>query len=148
MRRIARFLIDSLLWCWTADGINDAGEAGRDKLKYDCDHQLHTVNARAVWEANGRSGKGLRHEHAVPRRVLLKCLLESPEPMSDAEVFEFLNRLCFAVIITIEDDRLFAGELKANMPQPWDCSAQGEARFARYDAVGLRHLLLQPKCIL
>jgi hypothetical protein len=56
MRRIARFLIDSLLWCWTADGINDAGEAGRDKLKYDCAHQLHTVDALARWEANGKRG--------------------------------------------------------------------------------------------
>jgi hypothetical protein len=144
MKRIARFLIDSLLWCWTADGINDDGEAGRDKLKYDCAHQLHTVDALARWEANGRRGTGLRHEHVVPRKVLLKCLLESPKVFSEAEVFEFLDRLCFAIIVTTEEDRLFVGELKSSMPQPWDCSAQGEARFERYEAVNLRQFVLRP----
>ncbi len=147
MRRIARFLIDSLLWCWTADGINDAGEAGRDKLKYDCAHQMHTVDALARWEANGKRGTGLRHEHAVPRKMLLKCLLESPKVLSETEVFEFLNRLCFAIIVTTEEDRLFSGELSSNMPQPWDCGAQGEARFARYEAVGLSQRILKPGLI-
>lgn len=141
-RRTARFLIDSLLWCWTADGIDAAGHTGRDKLKYDCDHQLHTRDAKRIWFANGRRGSGLRHEHAVPRNEIIHCLLERPR--TEAETLELLERLCFAVIVTKAEDKKFTGALRDTMPRPWSCAAHGEERFARYAAVGLRGEIVEP----
>lgn len=142
-RRTARFLIDTLLWCWTADGIDAAGDAGRDKLKYDLDHQLHTRRAKAHWLANGRKGTGLRHEHAVPRKEILKCLLECAHPLDDAATLELLERLCFAVIVMRDEDGTL-NRFKDCMPEPWNCGAQGEARFERYRAVGLRSEIVEP----
>lgn len=143
-RRTARFLIDSLLWCWTADGIDDVGDAGRDKLKYDFDHQRHTRAAKDLWISNGRRRTDLRHEHAVPRKELLRCLLESPQRRTEPETLEFLERLCFAVIVTKDEDAKFKGSLRDTMPLPWSCDAKGEQRFDRYRAVGLRHEIIEP----
>ncbi|CAN90616.1 unnamed protein product [Sorangium cellulosum So ce56] len=143
-RRTARFLIDSLLWCWTADGIDDLGDAGRDKLKYDFDHQRHTRAAKELWISNGRRPTGLRHEHAVPRKELLRCLLESPQPRTEPETLEFLERLCFAVIVTKDEDAKFKGSLGDAMPGPWNCDATREQRFERYRAVGLRDDIVEP----
>jgi hypothetical protein len=143
-RGTARFLIDSLLWCWTADGIDDADDAGRDKLKYDFDHQRHTRAAKALWIGNGRRPTGLRHEHAVPRKELLRCLLDSPQARTEPETLEFLERLCFAVIVTKEEGAKFKGSLRDTMPLPWSCDAKGEQRFDRYRAVGLRDDIIEP----
>lgn len=143
-RRTAKFLIDTLLWCWTADGIDDAGDAGRDKLKYSFEYQRHARAAKALWISNGRRPTGLRHEHAVPRKELLRCLLESPQPRSEAETLEFLDRLCFAVIVTKDEDDKLKGALRDTMPAPWSCSVSGEQRFARYRAVGIRDDIIEP----
>lgn len=142
--RTARFLIDSLLWCWTADGIDADGDAGRDKLKYDCMRQLHTVKARERWEQNKGKGAGLRHEHAVPRKQLIKWMLDRrPHPTAD-EVQAFLCRLCFAVVITVDEDRQLK-PYKDSLPDDWDWNAQGDARLLRYEKVGLLHLVRPPE---
>ncbi|WP_437335316.1 hypothetical protein [Sorangium sp. So ce394] len=143
-RRTARFLIDSLLWCWTADGIDDSGDAGRDKLKYSFEHQRHTRAAKDLWTSNGRRPTGLRHDHAVPRKELLRCLLESPQPRAEPETLELLERLCFAIIIAKDEDARFKGSLRDTMPLPWSCDARGEQRFDRYRAVGLRDDIIEP----
>ncbi|WP_437998934.1 hypothetical protein WMF26_02015 [Sorangium sp. So ce185] len=107
MRRVARFLIDSLLWCWTADGLDAEGNSVRDGIKYDLRHQMHTRDAQTLWKNNGQRGTGLRHEHAVPRKALIDHLLSLPAPLSAEVVLRVLERLCFAVIVTkTQDDAL------------------------------------------
>lgn len=146
-RRTARFLIDSLLWVWTADGIDEQGEAGRDKLKYDCMRQFHTVDARKCWEQNKGKGTGLRHEHAVPRKQLIAWLLDQSPHLSPADVQAFLRRLCFAVVITIDEDRVLKAKgVNDKLPEEWDWNADGDARLLRYDNAGLIGMVRPPSC--
>ena len=140
--RTARFIIDSLLWSWTADGIDNDGYVGRDKLKYDCNYQMHTREAKRIWLTKGRRGAGLRHEHAVPRREIIQCLLEKPR--TEAETLELLERLCFAVVVTKDEEKKFTGALRNSMPRPWNCAAHGEALLARYNEVGLSDQVIKP----
>ncbi|AUX20035.1 uncharacterized protein SOCEGT47_004980 [Sorangium cellulosum] len=143
--RTARFLIDSLLWCWTADGIDDRGEACRDRLKYDCLRQFHTVDARKRWEQNRGRGTGLRHEHAVPRNQLITRMLSRGQHPTQAEVNALLCRLCFAVVVTVEeDDELKAKGLKDCLPDGWDWNAEGDQRLLRYARAGLIDVVRQP----
>ncbi|WP_434042997.1 MULTISPECIES: hypothetical protein [Sorangium] len=143
--RTARFLIDSLLWCWTADGIDERGEAGRDRLKYDCIRQFHTVEAHKRWEQNRGRGAGLRHEHAVPRNQLITWLLERRERPAPADVKAFLSRLCFAVVVTVEEDNeLRAKGVKDSLPDGWDWNAEGDDRLLRYAKAGLLDAVRRP----
>jgi len=137
MARIARFLIDSLLWCWTADGVDSDGNAVRDGLKYDLRHQRHTTQALELWEANGRRGSGLRHEHAVPKTVLLKHLL-TLEDATPSLVGKTLERFCFAIIVSrSEDDLLNERGYRETMPPDWSFAAADCDPLARYVACDL-----------
>lgn len=74
----------------------------------------------------------LRHEHSVPRRVLIGLLLAEPAP-SDADVRRILD-LCVGAVVTVDEDlALNAVGLRAKMPSGWD----GEDVFARYRAAGV-----------
>ena len=148
MARVGRFLIDSLLWCWTADGIDAAGNAVRDGLKYDLRHQRHTAAAHEIWVANGFRGAGLRHEHAVPRRVLLEHLLtlEAPLPGTVAAVLE---PFCFAVIVSkAEDAELRRRRLSESMPEGWTFAAGAGTSMARYVAAELAGTVRTPDGLL
>ena len=74
----------------------------------------------------------LRHEHSVPRRVLIGLLLAEPAP-SEADVRRILD-LCVGAVVTVDEDlALNAVGLRAKMPSGWD----GEDVFARYRAAGV-----------
>jgi hypothetical protein len=74
----------------------------------------------------------LRHEHSVPRRVLIGLLLGEPAP-SDEDVRRILD-LCVGAVVTVEEDQaLNAAGLRAKMPSEWD----GQDVFARYRAAGV-----------
>jgi hypothetical protein len=145
MWRVARFMIDMLLWCWTADGIDVSGEAARDSLKYDCYRQFHTVEARKQWYENRGYGRGLRHEHAVPRNQLITWMLSQPQPFTCEKILEVLRRLCFAVIVTVEEDNeLKSHGVKDTLPAEWKWAADGEARLMRYEVAKLLPSVRQP----
>ena len=143
MRKISRFLIDSLLWCWTADGIDGDGDAKRDLLKYDCDLQRHTAAAVERWEENGRKGTGLRHEHAVPRRELIELLLRLRP--TETEVFDLLEKMCFAVIVTKEEDDKLSEKYRNRMPTTLSRDTNGDALLARYIEVNLKTAIRSPR---
>jgi hypothetical protein len=74
----------------------------------------------------------LRHEHSVPRRLLITMLLEMSAP-TEAAVRCILD-LCVGVVVTVEEDRaLNAVGMRSRMPEGWD----GRDVFARYRAVGI-----------
>lgn len=74
----------------------------------------------------------LRHEHSVPRRLLIAMLLELSAPTED-DVRRVLN-LRVGVVVTFEEDRaLNAAGLRSRMPDGWE----GRDVFARYRAVGI-----------
>jgi hypothetical protein len=85
------------------------------------------------WSARALAERtNLRHEHSVPRRVLIGMLLTEPAP-SEAEVRRVLD-LCVGAVVTVEEDRaLNAAGLPARIPAGWD----GEDVFARYRAAGV-----------
>jgi hypothetical protein len=148
MARVARFLVDSLLWCWTADGIDEAGNAVRDGLKYDLRHQRHTAAAHDLWVANGFRGAGLRHEHAVPRRVLLEHLLTLQEPLPK-NIASVLEPFCFAVIVsTAEDAELRRRRLGDAMPEGWTFAGGRGNAMARYVAAELAGTVRTPDGLL
>jgi len=145
MARVAKFLIDSMLWCWTADGVDHSGNVVRDGIKYDLQHQRHTERARTSWEEAGRRWvRGMRHEHVVPRCVLLKHILTMEAP-STVAIGQALRRFCFSVILLKEEDDLLRDKrLVSRMPDGWtfadgDCDA-----LARYAACGLAATIRTP----
>jgi hypothetical protein len=62
--------------------------------------------------------KGLRHEHAVPKKVILAALLglKNPTRADVAIWFEFL----VAVVVTIEEDKLLNSQFKSSMPSEFN----------------------------
>ncbi|WP_437498155.1 hypothetical protein [Sorangium sp. So ce1099] len=139
MEKVARALIDTLLWCWTADGVDSrTGQAGRDKMKYSFDHQYFTIDAYERWMSQGRRASGLRHEHAVPRCVLIHWMISQPDAPNNRDVLSFLETNCFAVIVTTEENISLNKRFRDSMPDTWACRSPNPNAFARYDAVGLR----------
>jgi len=107
--------------------------------------QLHTVEARKRWEQNRGRGAGLRHEHAVPRNQLIRWMLERPERPAPADVKAFLSRLCFAVVVTVEEDNeLRATGFKDSLPDGWDWNAKGDERLLRYARARLLEAVRRP----
>jgi hypothetical protein len=131
MHRIARFLVDSLLWCWSADGIDSDGVARRDLLKYDFNFQRHTTSAALNFDQFGRGG--LRHEHAVPRKSLIELLLH--RRATPHETYDLLTRMCFGVIITTKQDASIYENnksLRDGMPFPLKWDTQSDLLLSRY----------------
>lgn len=74
----------------------------------------------------------LRHEHSVPRRLLITMLLELSAP-TEEDVRRVLD-LCVGVVVTVEEDHaLNTAGMRSRMPEGWD----GRDVFARYRAVGI-----------
>jgi len=137
MGRVAKFLVDSLLWCWTADGLDPDGNAVRDGVKYDLHHQRHTDAALTTWNSSQQRGAGLTHEHAVPKKLLVRYLLTIDEATPNG-VHEFLTKFCLAVIVTRkEDGDLNKKGLRESMPANWAFSAEAADPLARYRACEL-----------
>lgn len=108
-------LFDNILWTWSEfDG------------KY--------KGCRWWSEQALQVGESLRHEHAIPRRVLIERLLTLPNP-TEAEVAQVLCQYCVGVVVTLaEDRRLSSLGLRQRMPPDWD----GVDVWARYHVAGIR----------
>jgi len=75
----------------------------------------------------------LRHDHAVPRKILTPRLMEMSQ-CSVSELCDCLREFCVGVTITRDEDRkLTRAGLRAKMPAGWEW---GNWR-ARYDAAGI-----------
>ncbi len=78
--------------------------------------------------------KELRHEHLIPRGVLIAMLISNP-PASAEALLSWLNSRCVGVVVTkAEDAKLNKAGLRSKMPADWD----GKDIWARYRAAGIR----------
>lgn len=111
--KFARTEIMSLLWRFTADGMKK-GYLARDAIKYKCTHIPYTQKAKAVLNSN--ETKGLRHEHAVPRKFIAEEIIKRNE--SPVEICSFIDQYCKAVLVTKEEDSRL--KPKSSMPDSWD----------------------------
>lgn len=79
------------------------------------------------------SNRELRHEHLVPKKVLIDTLMSMEAP-SSTEIFEYLDQYCIGVVVTIDEDKRLSYEgLRSKMPDYWD----GKDPWARYYKVGI-----------
>ena len=77
--------------------------------------------------------KQLRHEHLVPRKVLIRRMhsLENPDVET---VYAILDSMCVGVVVTVEEDRILSqAGLRSKMPDEWN----GVDAWARHKAVNL-----------
>jgi hypothetical protein len=130
MRRLGAHLVNTVLWCWTADAIVD-GEYRRDGVKYDLDALPHTAAA-----ARAADKSDLRHEHAVPRKAVVHHLVGMYEAIAKGES-EHLTRIesvlavCPPVIVTVSEAETLDVVHRSQMPLGWTF---GESPLARYKA--------------
>ncbi len=129
MRKVARDLVDRLIWRWTADGYDPKTNAVLyDARKYDCDAYAHTPAARK----RARAGKrGIRHEHVIPKRALIERLLrERPDAQATRR---FLDRFCIVAIVLKEDEeRYIPKALRKSMPTTFSFDDPSADLWARY----------------
>jgi hypothetical protein len=120
LRKLARhIIIRDLLWRWTADGVEQkTGVVCADVLKY-C-RRYHRTSKSA------EKARDLRHEHAVPRKLLADRMIE--KKMNTEKIFRFLEAFCKVVIITKSEH----DKLGRCMPEGWNWR-RGSV-FARYEA--------------
>jgi hypothetical protein len=148
-------LIHECFWFWTADGVDGHGRVGRDKLKYSVDHLWHSEGAcglsreacqRGDAPAVRHQASNLRHEHAVPRKLILERLMVG-EPLAQAELLALLERLCLGVVLTREEDAQLNAQFQRSMPPAWDITDPAADVFARYrhPSVGLFPRLHPPR---
>ena len=57
----------------------------------------------------------LRHEHAVPKKVVIELLMNLEPPTLD-RVWDILNRFLIGVVVTPEEDAVLNSEFSSKMP--------------------------------
>lgn len=124
MHRVARWQLRNLLWRWTVDAVRGDGVV-----------EVDAARRAAIWPIT-RLAKDLpfrerRHEHVVPRAVIVNLLLESE--MADArDVYDTISRYCLAAVVSRGESALLdRGPLRSTMPDGWQW---GDDEWARYRA--------------
>jgi hypothetical protein len=85
--------------------------------------------------------KGLRHEHAVPRKLIIKFLEESDK--SQEAIFSILDNLVHAVIVTKEEAVILDQNFKTSTPQEITISNKINNVFSRYIAMNINVFYLE-----
>lgn len=85
--------------------------------------------------------KGLRHEHAVPRKLIIKLLEVCNK--SQEEIFSILDNLVHAVIVTKEEATLLDQKYKASTPSDITISNEINNVFSRYIAMNIKVYYLE-----
>lgn len=82
----------------------------------------------AALEAFAVAGaRGLRHEHAVPRRVFHRLVFALQHPTAEA-TFELCDRMLLGVVVTLDEDRVLNAGLRQRMPPEFDDPSSPEFR--------------------
>jgi hypothetical protein len=86
------------------------------------------------------SVKGLRHEHAIPKKVVLGALLNLHNPTKANVALWF--KLLVAVVVTVEEDRLLNSRFKSSVPPEFydSASPSGLDMLLRYKECGIEVL--------
>jgi hypothetical protein len=85
--------------------------------------------------------KGLRHEHAVPRKLIIKLLEECDK--SQEAIYSILENLVHAVIVTKEEAAILDQKFKASTPQEIKISNEINNVFSRYIAMNMKVYYLE-----
>ena len=112
--RTKRKVLDHVAWNWT---VHDGKYEG-------C--RLWTPAAIEHFKQHGR--KGLRHEHAVPRTLIIEALFAMDNPTQDA-VFELLDRLAVGVVVTKDEQATLDKDYQTTMPAGFDSEWDPLLRF-------------------
>lgn len=108
----AKHIIHQCLWFWTADGVSANGRVGRDKIKYDVDALWHSESVCGLTREACSLGHRalashpknlLRHEHAVPRQVIVRRILTAPS-LPPASLLDVMERCCIGVVLLKSED--------------------------------------------
>lgn len=83
--------------------------------------------------------KGLRHEHAVPRKLLVNILFRMVDPR-EHDVFELFDRLAIGVVVTIEEQKQLDAQYKTTMPPEFDDEQSVDYRnpWLRFKQCGIK----------
>jgi hypothetical protein len=110
-------VITDAVWCWTEfDG----------KLEGCRWWSVEALRSR-------RSPKQLRHEHVVPKNIVVKQLSELA-PISREAILSLFESLCVGAVVTKSEDKVLSSHgLRSRMPDGWD----GSDIWARYRVAGI-----------
>ncbi len=100
-----RSVLQSVTWNWT--GIDGKYEG------------CPFWTPRAITESETRGVRGLRHEHAVPRKVFYRLAFALERPTVES-VLNLCERTLFGVVVTLEEDRVLSEGLRQRMPPEFD----------------------------
>jgi hypothetical protein len=106
-----RRVLNNVLWAWTTFHGKYKG----------CRHW--TPAAIEHFAQRGKK-KGLRHEHAVPRKLLIDMTVGMGSPQKD-EVLDLFVRLAFGVVVTNDEQKRLDSKYKSKMPPEFE-DAQSE----------------------
>ena len=113
-------VINSVLWGWTERFGKYKGCRG-------------SYAAHKHYNLHGY--KGLRHDHAIPRNILVKMIVGKRTHLSANKMLKLLREFCVAVVITSkEDSQLSKAGLRQKMPKKWNL----KDLYARYKSVGIK----------
>jgi hypothetical protein len=89
-----------------------------------------------------RSAKRLRHEHIVPKKVVIDMLMKL-DPPTPVAVRDICERFLIGVIVTIEEDAVL-NEFRSSMPPEFDdpTSPDYHNPWLRYQRCGIEAKLL------
>ncbi len=134
--RIVKGLLNSYIWM-----ASEKDEEGRN-IKYfgqpywSAEAMLTYKNGLQNGKAKHVLTKNFRHDHAVPRKVLLSKIGESGK--NAAEVLSILNIYLHSVVVTKDEDTLLKEKgLNATMPPGLIDDASERYVFGRYQNAGI-----------
>ncbi len=111
--------INSILWGWSSRFGN---------------YQGLSCSKAAQKEFKQHGTKNLRHDHMVPRNLLVKIFLEMND-VSSSKTLKLLKKFGGAVILTVDEDKtLNKLKLRQKMPKSWN----RQDPYARYKASGIK----------
>lgn len=128
-KNIPYIIMDRAIWAWT----ERFKKYDRQCLPWSENAKLLLNNNIKLREKNKKlkKYKGLRHEHMVPRKVLIEKI-RNLQNKNEASIREILVKYSYAAIITKdEDDMLNNKKLNNAMPEGKDDI------WSRYDACGI-----------
>lgn len=137
-RNWARTEIKNILWCWTAAALNsDTGAVSQSGVvKYDLDFLPATDAARK--RVKHDKAKGVRHEHAVPRKVIADLIVD--QNMDEEQILVLLRRCCIAALVTKHEDKKL--KPRDSMPSGWKWESDDPR--VRYVNAGLDKQIRSP----
>jgi len=117
-------VLDNIAWTWTEfDG------------KYKgCPYW----SKRAMRHLGKPDPKVLRHEHAVPRKMVIQMLLEMKSPTAKA-VYGVCEKFLIGVVVTVKEDNDLNSEYRSSMPQEFFDPASPDYHnpLLRYEKCGI-----------